>query len=840
MSSKFSSEFSRFITRGNVSGKEVSSLEKPQGLSQSQVRARQKEGRTNNVKLPTSRSYLQILRENLFTFMNAVFLAISCVFIILGSPSDAFFVGAVIFSGAFISLYQEIWAKRKLDKIALLTRPVETVIRDGQEFTIEPGEVVQGDILRLRPGDQILVDGEIVGDGRVEIDESLLTGESDLIAKKTGQPLYSGSFCVSGTAYYEAQKVGKETVAYNLMVAAREFRRNLTPLQQEINVIIRVLSLIVSCLWFLLGINFIVHQYSIEELVQRSAVIAGLIPAGILITITLAYVLGAVQMLGKNVLIQQTNAVESLSHVDVLCLDKTGTLTNNYMTLENIYPLEISESKLRQLIGNYAASTSSGNRTIEAILTACPNAILPVKTEVPFASARKWSAIVFDDSEKAGTYILGAPETLFSSVTLDNIHQNYIQQQVNQGLRVLLFAYSPKVINFDGNFDGNHPPRLPSNLIPLGILSFAQQLRPSARETLQGFVEAGIAVKIISGDNADSVAQLAQQAGFSEEIKLVSGQQLETMNSAEFASAAIENNVFGRVTPEQKGKIIRSIKNAGHYVAMIGDGVNDILSLKQANLAIAMESGSKATRAIADIVLLKDSFEALPEIFVQGQKIRNGIQDVFKLFITRLSCVTLLIIASALVTDYFPLRNKHSAIVSLISLGLPSTFIPVWAKPTIQPQKSLIRSMVNFVVPAILSITFVSLGVYLFYFLKSIPNLPIDITSTELKYQVPRTALVTILVFCQLMLILFLKPPTTAWVAGERLSGDWRYSVLAFLLLIVYFLILLIPAIRDFFELSSLAGIDYLFLGLVALVWSLTVRWMWRNNFWQKMIGNRL
>jgi cation-transporting ATPase E len=800
------------------------------GLSDQDVRDRQLAGQTNNVSLPTSRSYARIFRENLFTFVNAVFFAISGVFIVLQRPTDAVFVAVIIFSGVIIGIVQEIWAKRQLDQIALLTRPHATVVRNGEELGVDPTEIVLGDILVLRSGDQILVDGQVVGEGRVEIDESLLTGESDLIPKVAGEAVYSGSFCVSGAAYYEAQKVGADTVAYQLTVGAREFRQVYTPLQLEINLVIRVLLLLACFLWLLIGISFISRSQTLNEVVQRAAVIAGLIPAGLLLAITLAYAMGAVRMLGQNVLIQQTNAVESLSNVDILCLDKTGTLTTNHIELAKTYPIDISQVELQKRLGNFAASTASGNRTSEAILLACSGYKKEIRAEIPFSSARKWSAIAFDDSEASGTYVLGAPEILMKSVTLESDVLEYIEQHVHQGFRVVLFAYTPDILE---------KPYLPE-LTPLGLVCFTDQLRPSARETLQGFVKAGITVKIISGDNPKTVAALAIQAGFSDEIKVISGSELAALDDSQFAQAAKNCNVFGRITPQQKAKLVRSLRDADHYVAMTGDGVNDVLSLKQANLGIAMESGSKATRSIADIVLLKDSFEALPHTFLEGQRIRNGIRDVMKLFMVRLCCVALLIFAVAIVTDSFPLLNKHSAIVTLIGVGIPTTFIPVWAQPGEQPKRSLVRSMLHFVIPSTITITLVALIIYLLYLVNAALDLPPNVGMTEIDFNIPRTALVTILVFCELLLIPFLKPPTRAWVGGEPLSGDWRYTIVAIVMVIVYLLILFIPPLRTFFELAELKPHHCAFIGLVALEWSLMVRWVWRTRFLDRFLGVNL
>jgi cation-transporting ATPase E len=810
----------------------------PQGLTEQEVIERRTAGQGNNVALQTSRSYRQILEENLFTFINLVFFALSVVMALLHRFGDAFLVVVVIFGGVLINIYQEVWAKRQLDRIALLHRPKANVIRENREYTIDLGEIVLGDILVVRPGDQILVDGVVVGEGRMDVDESLLTGESDMIPKVAGTPVYSGSFCVSGTACYEAQKVGTETVVFKLVTGARVFRQVYTPLQQEINLVIRIFMLLACFLWILLGISFLSRSLPFADIVQRAAVVAGLVPAGLLLAITLAYGMGAVRMLGQDVLIQQANAVESLSNVDVLCLDKTGTLTTNQIDVQEIYPIGISEEALKQKLGDYAANVTVHNRTSEAIAAVYSGKVRSLKAEIPFASVRKWSAIAFDEGSNAGVYILGAPEMLAKAVTLTEEMTAYIQASVEQGLRVLLFAYSNDLSVIDPNSDNVI---LPSTLTPLGIIQFSDQLRPEARETLYGFAQAGIKVKIISGDNPQTVAALAKQAGFGSEIQLVSGSQLAQMDEIQFAQAAVSCNIFGRITPEQKAKLVKTLRRQGHYVAMIGDGVNDVLSLKQANLAIAMESGSKATRAVADIVLIKNSFGALPHTFLEGQRIRNGIRDILTLFMVRVFCVTLLIFSTAMVTDGFPLLNKHAAIVTLIGVGLPTIVLPLWAKPgVISKHRSMVRSLLHFTVPATLSMTMVALLVYLLYIVSAILDLAPGSDFSQVNYAQPRTALVTILVLCQLFLIPFLKPPTTAWVGGESLSGDWRYSITAFILLVVYLAILFVPPLRNFFELVPLSWLDCLFLGLVAVEWCLILRAIWRTRFLDRFLGVNL
>ncbi|WP_088894757.1 HAD-IC family P-type ATPase [Leptolyngbya ohadii] len=803
----------------------------PQGLTHQEVLARRAAGQSNYAPLKTTRSYGQIFRENLFTVINFVFFAISLVMFLLHRIGDGILVVVVIFGGVLVNIYQEIWAKRQLDRIALLNRPRATVIREGQEEEIDPNDIVLGDILVARPGDQLVVDGAIVGSGRIEVDESLLTGESDLIPKQLDMPVYSGSFCVSGTACYEAQKVGCETLAYKLMAEARAFRRRLTPLQVEINVVIRVFMLIACFLWVLVGISFLSSRYSLNEIVQRFAVIAGLVPAGLLLAITLAYGLGAVRMLGQDVLIQQANAVESLSNVDTLCLDKTGTLTTNQLQMEEVYPIATQDKfEIVAQLADYAATVTAGNRTSEAITHAYPGKVRSPVAEVPFSSARKWSAIALDDDTYRGIYVLGAPEVLSRHLTLTADMLDFIQSGTEQGLRVVLFAHNPNPTLLD-----SETAELP-DLQPLALLRFSDQLRPEAYETLEGFAQAGIEVKIISGDNPQTVAALAKQAGL-QDIRLVSGAQLAEMDRAQFAQTAKDCTVFGRVTPEQKAMLVKAMRQSGRYVAMIGDGVNDILSLKQADLAIAMESGSKATRGVADIVLLKDSFGALPRTFQEGQCTRNGIQDVLKLFLVRTFCVTLLIFATAIVTESFPLQNKQSAIVALVGVGFPTMFLPIWAKPGLLPRRSMVRSMLHFVIPSTLTLTFVALLVYLFYLVVAVLNLPPGSDLTQVNYAIPRSALVTILIMGQLLLLPFLKPPTPAWVGGEPFSGDWRYSIVAGVLLAGYFLVVSIPPLSRFFELYPLGVVNYLFIGLVAIEWCFILRSIWRSRFFDRFLG---
>jgi cation-transporting ATPase E len=817
-----------------------------QGLSDREAANRRAAGQGNDMPIQTSRRYWDILRDNLFTFINGVYFFLSLVLIALGRVSDVLVLASVVLLNIVVNVIQEIRAKKKLDKIALITRPKARVIREGQKRDIDPSEIVVGDVLVVSPGDQIVVDGSVVGEGEIKVDESLLTGESDLILKQAGNPVYSGSFCASGTACYEAEKVGAESLASKMTAEARKFRKMLTPLQHQINMTIRLLLGVAIILGSITVLRMVLGVTSITAGIQNIAVIVGLVPIGLYFMITLTYALGAVRIAEQSALVQQSNAVESLSNVDVMCLDKTGTLTANRIYLQTIYPIGIDRTKLETVLADYAASASTSNKTNEAIAIALPGNKRPLKTEVPFGSAYKWSAIAFDDA--SGVYVLGAPEILGTVRSLQEDHQACIREGAARGLRVLLFAYSLAETELQDR-EGN--PVLPPNLQPLGILHFGDELRPDARQTLEEFRQAEIQIKIISGDNPATVAALAKQAGLSDDIIAVSGQDLAQMDPAVFTQTAEESTIFGRITPEQKAQLVKSLQSRRHYVAMMGDGVNDVLSLKQANVGVAMESGSQATRGVADIVLLKDTFSALPKIFLEGQRIRNGIADITKLFMVRIFSFAVAIVAVGMITLTFPFGIKTGTIVTFLTVGIPPFFVSLWAKPD-KPRGVGGNPFLHFVLPATLTLSLASLLVYLYFLAENIDPvfnwLRGQILFEELRSQISfediaraqriaETALITMQVFSGLLLLPFLKPPTTAWVGGEPLSRDRRYTLLAGIVLLMYLLILAIPFLRDFFEIYPLDLIDYLGIGLVALIWALVVRFTWRNRLLDRFLG---
>ena len=831
------------------------------GLSWEEAKARRRRGEGNDVRLPTSRSYGDIIRQNVFAFINIILFVIGLILALIGRVDDAVTSVVLILMNISLGVYQETRAKRQLDRIALLTRPKVNVIREGEERIIDPSEIVLGDILVARRGDQIVVDGVIVGETKMEVDESLLTGESDQVLKGKGDKVLSGSFCVSGTGVYQAEEVGVQSYANRLTAGARAFRVTQTPLQKDVDFIIRILTLLAIFIGLLLLISSILLAIPLVRSVQMAAVIAGLVPNGLFLMLIVAYAMGALRIVGRGALVQQSNSIESLSYVNVLCMDKTGTLTANKIHFHEMIPIGIRKDELKKVVGNFAHSASVVNRTTEALLEVIDGSKHELIAEVPFSSERKWSAMVFATEAGNDAYVLGAPEIIQPYLQKSFEMPKEAEQWLQAGLRVLLFAQGS---NVSGLYDEQQQPRMPSTLVPLGLLSFSDELRPAVRETLEGFSKAGIQLKVISGDNPQTVASLAKQAHLPGDLDaIVSGPELEQMDDEQFGQVAAERTIFGRISPLQKEKLVDVLRTHGYYVAMIGDGVNDVLSLKKANLGIAMQGGSAATRGVADIVLLNDSFSALPPAFLEGQRIINGMMDILRLFLTRAIYFALLIIATSVIGIGFPYVPKHATLVMLFTVGIPTFALAAWARPGPVPRFSLIRSMTHFVFPAAFSTFIFGLLVYVIgfgltfnaiiegppgevaqaiepfqeYVLVEREDLSVEAEATEVAILVAQTSLTFFTLFAGLVLVIYVEPPTDFFAGGDVVGGDLRPTILTVGLFIGFIIAMLIDPIRHFFEILPLPPLAYLGIGGTVFIWALVLRRAWRGEWLERFLG---
>ncbi len=681
------------------------------GLSEGEVKARRARGEANHARLHSSRSLRDILIGNILDPINVLLYVIGIGMLLTHDWRSAVGTLGLVLLNAIVSAAQEVAVKRQLDKIAVLTRIQVQVVRDGHPQWIDSDDIVLGDVITVQAGNQITVDGELLNGSKIELDESALTGESDLVHKTGGDQVLSGSVCVTGAGMMKATAVGESSFANKLTKNARQFELKRTPLQRNVNRLLRLLLLVILNLVLLAVLSLVVSDVSLPVWLRALSVICNLVSAGLLTMITLNYSWGAIKIGQQGALVQQINAVEALSNVTVLCTDKTGTLTTNKIQYRAAYPIGMARQALEDLVGDFAASASTANATTQALIDALHGVKRHLADEVPFASARKWSAVVFDDPALKGVYVLGAAEMLRNQMEITDEARVQIEKWSNEGMRVLVFGCNANSMTLR---DDAGEPSLP-HLGLIGILCFSDELRPHLDATLAAFRENGVQIKIISGDNPQTVAALARQAGFHGDLKAVSGTDLARMSPSEFAAAAVQATVFGRITPQQKQALVSALQQHGEFVAMIGDGVNDVLSLKRADVGIAMESGSTATRSVAAIVLQHDSFQAMPPALTEGKRIVSSVLSVLKLYFVSVFALVPLIIGTVGLGLGFPYTSLQSTLISFFARGAPPFMLSLIARPSQRRDnvgQSLLQSLVRFTLPAALSMFIFGLLIY--------------------------------------------------------------------------------------------------------------------------------
>lgn len=781
------------------------------GLSSVEADQRARAAGTNRFESEATRSYVRIFIDNAFPAANVALMAIAAVLVALGLFIDAFFTAGLVLGNIVVGVFQESRAKRQLDRIAVLARSKARVIRDGQEQALDPDDIVQGDIVVIGPGEQVQADGKVLAEERCSIDESLLTGESDLVRKRLGDDVYSGSFCMSGQAICRCEHIGRESFANRIAATARAFRVVRTPLQREVGYVMWGMAAVVALISVEVIASFhnIYGRVPLVETTRAAAVIVALVPQGLWVMVTVTYALAIVRLSPLGTLVQRHNAIESMSHVDVLCLDKTGTITTNALTLEAVHPLGIDESELRRLLGIYCASATISNRTNDAIRQSIRAEPVPNIDEVHFDSFRKWSALVLHTDGMRGMYVLGAPEVLLAHATsLDS--ENLLSSWSQRGLRVLLFAWQPNVSTVAYHGD---EPELPEDLTPLGFAILRDQLRTGARETIAEFANAGIALKIISGDNPETVAALAREAGVAGADHAVSGLDLD-VSPERLATVAADATVFGRIAPAQKANIVDALQRRGHYVAMIGDGVNDVPALKRSHVAISLRSASPVTRSIADIILLDDSFSALPRAFIEGRRIRAGMEAVIRLFLARTFAVALVIVGTGLLSSAFPLSPRHTAILSTLTVGIPALFIAAWARPRFT-SRYLVLASAPFVVPA--SILMGVMGIVVYKIALRLDDL-----------HTARTVLTAAGVLAGGLLIPFVDDAPDGWMRLHGLLHPPRTLILAASTIALFVIAILFEPLRRFYELEPLSLKLWLIIVVAVASWTLCLAATWR------------
>ncbi len=648
------------------------------GLTDEQVRERIEEGKVNADENPNTRTYKQIVRENTLTFFNFLNLVLLILVLVVGSYKNAFFVGIIIIN-TLIGIAQEIRAKITIDKLAILTARKSIVIREGQKWTVPTEELVLDDIVCLKTGDQVPADARIL-EGSLEVNESLLTGESDNLPKNEGDELFSGSFVTSGEACCQIIHVGKENYASQITSEAKEFKRHNSELKNSLNAILKVISIIIVPLGGLLFYKqyYLAGDSFRDSVVSMVAGVLGMIPEGLVLLTSVALTLGALVLANKKTLVQELYCIETLARVDTLCLDKTGTITEGTMCVERVepyipgskpaeensaVPLEISEentdqlAEIEKIMAGLMHVLKDQNATIDALRKRFPaKQNLTLEHVIPFSSDRKYSGAVF---EETGTCLMGAAQFLFPEENSELTA--CCQQYAEEGLRVLVLAVSPE------KAEGTE---LPEGLKPLGLLLLTDVIRQEAPDTLEFFDSQEVDLKVISGDDPVTVASIARRAGLKNADQFVDATTLET--EEQLYEAVSQYSVFGRVTPQQKKQMVQALKAQGHTVAMTGDGVNDVLALKEADCSIAMAQGSDAAKNIANVVLLDSNFASMPHIVNQGRRVVNNIRTAASMFLIKTMFSVMLSLLTIFFGNSYPFEPIQMSLISACAVGIPT------------------------------------------------------------------------------------------------------------------------------------------------------------------------
>jgi len=695
------------------------------GLTDEQVNARIAEGKVNADENPNTRTYKQIVRENTLTFFNFLNLVLLVLVLLVGSYKNAFFV-CIIIINTLIGIAQEIRAKKTIDKLAILTARKSVVIREGQKWTVPTEELVLDDVVCLKTGDQVPADARIL-EGSLEVNESLLTGESDNLPKNEGDELFSGSFVTSGEACCQIIHVGKDNYAAQITSEAKEFKRHNSELKNSLNAILKVISIIIVPLGALLFYKqyYIVGDTFRDSVVSMVAGVLGMIPEGLVLLTSVALTLGALVLANKKTLVQELYCIETLARVDTLCLDKTGTITEGTMCVERVEPyvstgrVEIAATEsepaesteaeeqvqtdsafmeeIDVIMGNMMYVLKDQNATIDALRKRFPaKQDMTPEHVVPFSSDRKYSGAVF---EEKGTYLMGAAQFLFPEDNEELTEK--CQAYAEEGLRVLVLAHSSQ------NAEGTE---LPEGLEPLALMLLTDVIREEAPDTLAFFDSQEVDLKVISGDDPVTVAAIARRAGLKNADSYVDATTLTT--EEELQDAVAQYSVFGRVTPQQKKAMVQALQSQGHTVAMTGDGVNDVLALKEADCSIAMAQGSDAAKNIANVVLLDSNFASMPHIVNQGRRVVNNIRTAASMFLIKTMFSVMLSLLTIFFGNAYPFEPIQMSLISACAVGIP-TFLLAQENNYEKIDHTFLRHVFINAFPAAITITFCVFAVML-------------------------------------------------------------------------------------------------------------------------------
>ena len=767
------------------------------GLTAAEVEERVARGATNDTGERTSRTLGEIVRANVFTRFNAILGAALLVILVIGPIQDATF-GFILVANAGIGIFQEVRAKRTLDRLAVLNAPTARVTRDGTTAEVAVDRVVLDDLLELRPGDQIPCDGVVQSAEGLEVDESLLTGESDPLDKRADDEVLSGSFVVAGSGRFIATRVGADSYARKLAAEARRFELTRSELMDGINTILRIVT------WVLIPVSALLLWSQLQDhgtdvaLRFTVAGVVAMVPEGLVLLTSIAFMVAALALARRQVLVQELPAVEGLARVDVVCLDKTGTLTEGAIAFDELEPVAGADGVLAAAALGALADDEIRNATAVALAAHFESPGWTRSAVVPFSSARKWSAAMFDGH---GSWVMGAPEMVLADAT--SSVRTRADKLAAGGRRTLVLAHSDTALGGE---------ELPQDLLPVALVMFAEKVRPDAAETLAYFREQGVQLRVISGDNPRTVAAVAARLGLSDANGGYDARELP--DDIEGMAAALEANVvFGRVTPQQKRAMVGALQSKGHVVAMTGDGVNDALALKDADIGVAMGSGAAATRAVAQLVLLDGKFATLPGVVAEGRRVIANIERSANLFVTKTVYAVLIAIAVVVASWPYPYLPRHLTIVSVFTIGIPGFFLALAPNSRRYIPGFIIR-VLRFTIPAGLIAGGAALVSY------GIARYGHDLPAAEV-----RTTSALVLIAVALWVLVLQARPFNWWKA--LLVASMAGAVA---------LILVVPALRDFYAVELPPG-DVL--GEAAIVAGVAIALLELGWRFSRVVGGR-
>lgn len=785
------------------------------GLSDREVAQRIEDGRVNRDS-SRQRSDFDVVVANVFTYFNMVLFGLIGILLVLAVTEqktdhlqDAAFVGIVVVANVLIGTFQEIRATRKLRQLVALTAPTATVVRGGYEQEVPATDVVADDLLVLRSGEQVVADGPIVWD-EAELDESILTGETSSVRRGPGEELESGAFCVGGSCYYQATRVGDQSRAVRETRDARELKRTETPLQLRFKRILDGLIVGTAILGLLILISFLITGREFDEAVKATiATATSVVPEGLMLGFTVAFAVGALRVSRMGAIVQDNTAVEALNYLDTICLDKTGTITANRLQVDDVRWAPGGRS-LAGWLGAFAVSTSANNKTAEALSTAFAaqtNGAQLVDDE-PFNSERRWSAARLRLNSEERVFVLGAPERLLrSSDDEDGAARGELMSEyeraAQRGLRGVVFAEAAGMPDAETD-------TLPS-LRVVALITVADELRAEIANAFRMMDEIGIEPKIISGDNPATVAALVQQLGIRLEGGLITGSALDRLTEDEFADAVEENSVFGRIAPQQKEKIVGALQSNGHYVAMVGDGANDVRALRQADVGVAMESGANTAKGVASIVLRNDSFEALVKGSAIAQSVLGNASQLSKLFVTKSFYAFLIIFISNMMGLEFPFLPRHGSLTALFTLGVPAVFITL-TRPPRSAGRDFLSSTMRFAIPASLALAVSAVAVHLLT--EGILGRPVEDARTLVSTTIGIVGL------AYMVEVIGYQGATRDHLMRPALVTFFGVALLG-----VFILTLYTPPLRNFFDFSPLSGAEWAIV-IFAVAAALAGKWV--------------